>query len=388
MMRETVKRLACPPVIARFVRDTRAGATAIAATAITVMTIGAIAFIVDHLWLVNQRDMLKSASDAAAVASTIEMTRQLTRDPDLSDQDFEAALEGVARRYMLLNFHGNLPPGRFETARDTLVIEIAVDRGLGTVDVMSRADLGGTFFARHLPLLGNYTGPERLAAEAGAECATNVVEVVLAIDVTHSMHNHFGDGRRLDVAVDAARALIDVLHAGCEDLAVAIGLVPWDRTVRVAEPDTWARRGWADLGRFPPGRAWAGCLGDRTLDDMNDPRRSEGLSIALPRRAAFPAYLHPDTTLGLHNPFIASVYGELVRGARNEDRTMLQFNAEHFKAQIVALGDNNWDAPLAEYPGRSGGPNAKCTPVPMTALTSDDDAVERALSAVESLAGR
>ena len=55
--------------IGDFLRDTRAGATALAAAAVTVMTVGAAALISNYVWLVDQRDVLKSASDAGAVAA-------------------------------------------------------------------------------------------------------------------------------------------------------------------------------------------------------------------------------------------------------------------------------------------------------------------------------
>lgn len=61
--------------IGRFLRDASGGATAIVAGAVTIMVVGASALLVDHTWLVDQRDVLKSASDAAAVAATIELKR-------------------------------------------------------------------------------------------------------------------------------------------------------------------------------------------------------------------------------------------------------------------------------------------------------------------------
>ena len=54
----------------RFVSDARAGATAIAAVAVTVMTVGGAALIGDHAWLLDQRDVLKAAADAAGIAAT------------------------------------------------------------------------------------------------------------------------------------------------------------------------------------------------------------------------------------------------------------------------------------------------------------------------------
>ena len=72
-----------------FLRDTRGGATALAAAAVTVMTVGAGALITDHLWLVDQRDTLKTATDAAAVAATLEMNHLMDTQPGISDTALE-----------------------------------------------------------------------------------------------------------------------------------------------------------------------------------------------------------------------------------------------------------------------------------------------------------
>ena len=55
--------------------EDRGGATSIVATLVAVMVVAAAALIVDHNWLYGQRDIIKSASDSAAVAATIEMRR-------------------------------------------------------------------------------------------------------------------------------------------------------------------------------------------------------------------------------------------------------------------------------------------------------------------------
>ena len=67
-----------PAVMPRgFLRDIRGGATAIVAAAVTVLTLGGTALLGDHLWLIDQRDTLNSASEAATVAATLEIDRQL-----------------------------------------------------------------------------------------------------------------------------------------------------------------------------------------------------------------------------------------------------------------------------------------------------------------------
>ena len=65
------------PMLPRFLRNTRGGATAITAVAVTIMSVAGAALVTDHLWLVDQRDTLKAAADAAGVAATLELNRQL-----------------------------------------------------------------------------------------------------------------------------------------------------------------------------------------------------------------------------------------------------------------------------------------------------------------------
>ena len=100
----------------RFVRDTRAGATAIAAAAVTVMTVGGAALISDHAWLVDQRDVLKTAADAAGIAATLEMTR-LAGEAH-TDDELKDVLKPVVKRYILLNLE-HLPADRYEAAKSS-----------------------------------------------------------------------------------------------------------------------------------------------------------------------------------------------------------------------------------------------------------------------------
>ena len=334
-----------------FLRDTRAGATAIAAAAVTVMTVGGAALIGDHAWLVDQRDVLKAATDAATVATTIEMTRQLGRQPRMTDDALRAALEPVARRYVELNLE-HLPASRLATAKETLVVTVAFDRNLGTVDVSAEANLGGTLFSRHMALLGNHAGPETLRADSEVECTTNVVEGVLTLDITASMNNIIEDNpgdaddkNRLAVAIEAADALVDVLHSGCKQADLAIGVVPWDKAVRLDTPGTWQSNGWVDLSRYADDANvtesdWAGCVEDRT-HDLADIARSDGLSLALPGTVAFPAFLHPDTTR--QDPAIITRMRELVFNQFPDIANT--FTAEEVETRLVAYGDNNWASP-------------------------------------------
>ena len=123
--------------VGRFLRDASGGATAIVAGAVTVMAVGASALIVDHNWLVDQRDVLKSASDAAAVAATIELKRL---PPETTDETVQTTLQQIAQTYVSLNLT-YLPEERLTRAKETLTVEVTPDRAQSTVDVASSADL-------------------------------------------------------------------------------------------------------------------------------------------------------------------------------------------------------------------------------------------------------
>ena len=144
--------------LTRFAGSTRAGATAIAAVAVTVMTVGASALITDHLWLVDQRDVLKAAADAGAIAATLELNRRLRDDPTVSDAELTPPLESVAKRYVVLNLQ-HLPEDRLARAVATLKVEVVPRRAERTVDVSAEADLGGTLVSRRMPLFAS----ERIA---------------------------------------------------------------------------------------------------------------------------------------------------------------------------------------------------------------------------------
>ena len=146
--------------ILEFVRDTRAGATAISAVAVTVMVVGGAALIADHKWLVDQRDVLKAAADAGAIAATLEMNRQIATNPGISDANVKEAIGLVATRYVELNL-SHLSGERLTRALSTLEVVATPDMDTGTVTVQARADLGGTLLSRHLPLVSNYPGPPR-----------------------------------------------------------------------------------------------------------------------------------------------------------------------------------------------------------------------------------
>ena len=298
------------PSIGRFLLDTRAGATAITAAAIVMMTVGGTALIVDHVWLVNQRDLLKSATDAGAVAATLGL---LDVPASMSDEDVEAALQPIAERYVRFNVSGNVPTGARSRVEETLEVSLDVDRAAGLVDVDAKADMGGTLLSRWFL---DYAGPpDGIAANAGVGAAISATEIVLAIDVTGSMLANLRGTRvpdsdpssRANIVKRAAVDLIDIL-ASRENATIAVGLVPWNYRARLnrSTREAWERQNWAlyptsrtyphprrgpGVDRLPPEvqtlpaqsrlpgqcRAWAGCV------DM----RADRFSTALPAEAPF-----------------------------------------------------------------------------------------------------
>ena len=295
--------------IGHFARDTRGGATAIAAAVITLMTIGGTALIVDHLWLVNQRDLLKTAADAGGVAATLELAGL---PASMSDDEVDAALQPIAERYVRFNLAGNLSAGVRDKMDESLVVSLDVDRAVGTVDVEAKADMGGTLLSKWI--LG-YAGPaDGIAVHSGVGAAIGGTEIVLALDITGSMLDDL-DGKRvpandpnsrINIVKQAAVDLVDLLAAR-DSGAITVGLVPWNYRVRLDETTRshWETEDWAvypatrtyphpergpGAKRYPPEvqtlpprsrlpeecRAWAGCL------DMSADRFSTTLPSATP----------------------------------------------------------------------------------------------------------
>ena len=253
-------------LIGRFLRGTRAGATAIAAATVTVMTVGGLALIVDHVWLVDQRDTLKSATDAAGIAATLEMARLLDQNSDISDSQLIDTLQTVAKRYIQINL-SYLPADRFARATSTLEVEVTPDRDLRTVDVTAKADLGGTLLSKHISFLSVAAEKIRLRrvkVQAVAEQIVHPIEVVLAIDISQSMEycvsgrsNRCTDAEamRISIVKRAASKLVDILDPSADN-QIAIGVVPWHMVVRLDDSarDEWTRNGWAD---YPKSRHYS-----------------------------------------------------------------------------------------------------------------------------------
>lgn len=217
---------------------------------LTVMVVGGTALIVDHRWLVDQRNTLKAGSDAAAVAAVQKMNAVTRADASIEDATLKAQLEPLARRYILLNL-SHLGRHRFEQARDSLVVEVVPDRASRTVAVSAEADLGGYLLARIVPAFMPDTPLGPIRTGSGTEMHATPVELVLALDISNSMNwgagrewgFQPGDEARIDVGKRAARNVVALLdpqpHSGA-----AIGLVPWNNAVRL---DQAAAARWESL---------------------------------------------------------------------------------------------------------------------------------------------
>ena len=297
--------------ISHFLHETRAGATAIVAAGVTLATLLSAALITDHIWLVDQRDSLKSAANAAAIAATIRL-QELPRS--MSDDDVDADLLAVARRYVRFNLAANLREGARARMDETLEVTLTSNRTLGTVAVVASADLGGTLLSKRILA---YAGPEDgMTVNSGAEGSIGATELVLAIDVTSSMIYSL-DGvyvgsndptSLISIVKRAAEDLVDVL-ASYENGTIAVGIVPWTYRVRLnqATRTQWETDGWAvypsertyphptrgppssdrflpesqtmpNRSRLPAAcRAWAGCVDMRVVDAALRPSFSDSL---------------------------------------------------------------------------------------------------------------
>ena len=371
-----------------FLRSTRAGATAIAAAAVTVMAVGGVALITDHVWLVDQRDTLKSAANSASIATTLAMNRMLESDSTVSDAALIAALTPVARRYVELNL-SHLPTARFTRAKDTLAITLAVNRRGGRVNVTAEADLGGTLVARALPLLGGDTGPATMQATAAVECASTAIEVVLALDVTASMHGKIddslpatGDNRRLNAVIKAAKALIEELRATCEGRSTAVGVVPWDKTVRVPNAATWRQNNWVKMGHNRTGLIpsdWAGCVEDREHDanplNATALASATSMSLDLPGTSSFPVFIYPDTGGFSVTPMADKI--------KEDFPDLTDAIKDALVTSLEALRENDYVSDGLGPKGRGGG-NYNCTSTGMLPLTTTLDTVDTALDGIKT----
>ena len=214
---------ACSVRVRRFLVDTRAGATAIAAAAVTAMVVGGVGLLIDHNWLVSKRDLLKHAADSAAMAATLALQ---DLSPSASDEAVKARLQPVAERYAQLNVLGNIRDANL-TAQD-ISVTLDIDRSAGTVGATVEADIGHVLAG----WLHRYRGPGRMQGDAGFEQAGLPLALVLAVDLSASMQAPIGtDGAsRIEATREAVKILITAVDPNAREPTM-VGLVGWSYDV-------------------------------------------------------------------------------------------------------------------------------------------------------------
>ena len=201
------------------------------------MTVMATGLIVDHLWIVDKRDLLKASADAASVAATLRL-RDLPAGQD--DAAVEANLQAVAERYAWLNLSANLSDEALKKSVVKVVLDI--NRSQGTVGVEAEAPIGRTLLGA---ALGGYSGPGHIAVGAGAEAGSGAIWAVLAIDVSRTMSQTLagvptdtGPEQRIHIVRAAAKEFVAAVEPN-PDTPVAVGVVPWAWSVySVLAPST------------------------------------------------------------------------------------------------------------------------------------------------------
>ena len=390
----------------RFLRETHAGATAIAAVLVTLMTLGGAALIVDHVWLVHQRDQLKSAVDSAAIAATQKLQNISST---VSDDDAAALLQPVADAYVRLNLAANLPTGSRDEILRSLQVSVVVDRNKSSLDISAGAGLGETLLAKWILA---FSGNNKMKADSGAEGSLGATEIVLAIDTTGSMNSALDGSRngpsRMSIVKNAAVNLVDVLES-FPNSVLAVGIVPWTWRTRL-DPSTrarWDTKGWAVYPtdrtyphppRGPPGedrympvtqtlpprseipqacRPWKGC------PDLRLENGRPSFSSALPSAEPFIMGFFSSYT-GLPDSQYASYQCQDYTRAESKDQGGVEplcydlGRAPTFSGRCNP-GDVQTGGPWRKQPQDACGGSAEITP-----LSSDLDAVRGAIRSLNT----
>ena len=370
--------------ICRFVQETRAAAVGLVAVAASLMALGGGVLICDRSWLYDQRDMLDSATGAAGLAATFALARMQNDGllDNITEAERDERLRLVAERYITLSLV-SLSGDRFIKAQNTLQTTVSIDTSNRMVGAMASADLGGTIFSRYIELFGNYSGPPMVHSSRVAECSGSSLEIVLAVDVTRSMNGKIVDtepaspsNHRLKVVISAARTLLATIQQQCPDMPLAIGIVPWDKTVKLNSPGTWISNGWVDTTRYdndPLTPVWGGCIESRTLD-LADIDATPALSLTLPDSMPIGAFHYPNT-----QNISTDVFDSALLQFRRGWPHMVGFlNRPVWRQAIEALipraGDND-----------GGDPNHHCTRTPILPLTTDRALADQKLAELQLL---
>lgn len=257
----------------RFSKDER-GAVAVFLAAGLIVLVGVVGLGVDTIrgYLVQSR--LSAALDAAGLAGGRVMFSP-TRDDDI-------------RMYFAANF----PPG-FMGATVTGPT-ISTDPGNSVLTLSASADIGTSF----MRVLGFET--MSVASTSQVTRQANILEVVLAIDMSGSMNSSVsGGGSRIAAARAAAQSLTNILFAAAATTpgSLQIGLVPWNGKVNVTNngvafdaagttsqtvpsftnPLTGAVQNTVFFANnspvpllIPPPPNWRGCVFQRFTNDSNN----------------------------------------------------------------------------------------------------------------------
>ena len=258
-------------LILSFLRSTRAGATAITAAAVTIMTVAGVGFVSDHVWLVSQRDLLKAAAESASIAAT---QRLRSLPAGLQDAVLEADLQDVSERYVRFILEENL--GASAPAPTDTKVTIDIDRPMGIVGVDVTAPIGWQLFGSVMG--GEDSGPIEISVGAGAEAGSGAVWAVLAIDVSRTMNQALDGGstvtdaeKRINIVRAAAKEFVTAVGPD-PDIPVAIGVVPWAWSVYgVLSPSTTTATIGSTLDRLnPTGGATASSRGLKRSRELLD----------------------------------------------------------------------------------------------------------------------
>ena len=215
-----------------FARSTRAAATSMMAVLVAIMSHGGGAILIDHLALWDQRETLRSAVNAAALAATQRYAelRRLGR----TESEIAGELTPLARGFVESNLQ-HLTTARRVRAAETLTLTVTPNRESGVVAISAKADLGGFLFSPHFFSVTESEAWISVSSRAAATMAP--LAMVLAIDVSTSMTQTLaGDyrgaiwTRRLEIVRQASRNLVDIVRPN-PDTPVSVGLVPWGAKV-------------------------------------------------------------------------------------------------------------------------------------------------------------
>lgn len=155
------------------------------------------------------KSRLSYALDAAGLAGGRVMYSS-TRDSDIA-----------------MYFNANFPPGYMHATVDGPHFTVTPDNE--KIELNASATIGTTF----LRVLGIDTMTVSAATEVTRE--TDMLDVVLSMDLSGSMAQTIGGVPKIQSARDAANALVDVLFgANAQNSLLHIGLVPWNGKVNIS----------------------------------------------------------------------------------------------------------------------------------------------------------